>query len=128
MYDVYLASEKLGLHTRVDCILIDEAKKQAWPLQVKWAKRPRKLYMNYRAQLMMEALLIEEQIGYTVKSGFIKFLKGGGVVNVDLKDRSLFAFILDEIKNIVRNECLPKPTKFERKCADCCYRRVCWAI
>ena len=126
MYDVYLASEKLGLHTRVDCILIDEARKQAWPLQVKWAKRPRKIYTTQRLQVLMEAALIEDQLGYKVPNGFIKFLKTGDIVTISTNDRSQLLQALALINGITTEEKLPKPTMFEKRCTDCCYRRECW--
>lgn len=127
MYDVYLASEKLGIHTRVDCILIDEARKLAWPLQVKWAKKPRKLYKTQRLQVLLEAALIEEQLGFNVPNGFIKFLKTGEVVKINTQNKAELLQVLAEINRIGSEEEFPKQTEFEKRCDDCCYRKMCWA-
>lgn len=57
-------------------------KNEAYPIQVKYSIKPRVLYRTQKFQLVMEALLIEEQIGYKIPYGLIKFLRGSQVALV----------------------------------------------
>ena len=125
-YDVYLVSEKYRISTKVDCVAIDKIKKQAYPIQVKYSIKPRALYRTQKFQLVMEALLIEEQLGYKVPIGYIKFLRSGDFVKVQItqKLREELLRIFSEIESIIKSEKLPKGTKDKKKVVDNCYKNI----
>ncbi|MEM5807612.1 MAG: CRISPR-associated protein Cas4 [Candidatus Aenigmatarchaeota archaeon] len=125
LYDVALFSEKLGLITKLDCIIVDEENKLAYPVQVKDSVKPRKIYRTQRIQIELEKVLIEEKLGYKVPFGFIKFLKSGELVKVFTKGNEL-EITLNEINKIIKSEKFPIPTRYRNRCMDCCYRKNCW--
>lgn len=124
-YDVTLSSDRLGLITKIDCIIIDEKNKVAYPLQIKDSIRPRKIYRTQKIQIALESALIEEQLGYKVPFSFIKFLKSGELVRVFVKGNEL-GITLNEIDKIIKSEKFPPPTRYKKRCVDCCYKKMCW--
>lgn len=126
IYDVYLASSKYKISTKVDCIAINKKLHEAYPIQVKYSSKPKSLYRAQKFQVIMEALLIEERLGYTVPFGFVKFLKSGDFIRVRLtkalKDELLEIF--SEIESIIQSEKLPKGTPHKRKNIDNVYRNI----
>lgn len=125
-YDIYLASSKYNFATKLDCIAIDKAKNKAYPIQAKYSSRPRILYRSQKFQIVMEAMLVEERLGYKVPYGFVKFLKSGDFVKViiteKLKNELLQTF--GEIESIITEEKLPKPTPYKKKMMDNCYKNL----
>lgn len=125
-FGLYLTSEKLGLKTKLDSVMFDEAKHEAYPIQAKYSYKPKTIYTTQKNQLLMESLLIEEALGYSSPHGFIKFLKSGDLVKLNLADKHSLLNILSEIKYILNNESFPKPTPYKKRCVDCCYKDKCW--
>jgi len=126
LYDVYLRSDKLNVQTRVDCIAVNEMKKEAYPIQIKYASKPVKLYQAQKLQMLLEAALIEEQMSYAVPLGFIKFLKTNELVAVYTKSKSDLENVVYQIQQLISTETFPNQTKFKKRCIDCCYRGKCW--
>ncbi|MEM2875064.1 MAG: CRISPR-associated protein Cas4 [Candidatus Hadarchaeales archaeon] len=126
LYDVYLYSNKMNIGTRVDCVAINEVKKEAYPIQIKYSSRPSKIYKTQKLQLLLEAKLIEEIMGYSTPLGFIKFLKTDDLVPVNVKNRSELDTAICDIKKFIHTEVFPDPTRYKRRCVDCCYRKRCW--
>ena len=125
-FKVSFVSEELGIKTIADSIIINKSKSEAYPLQIKYSFRPKILYETQKNQLFMEALLIEQQLNYTVPFGFIKFLKSNDVIKVSTKRKESVLGVFDKIRNIVKNEEFPPPTKYLKRCVDCCYNNKCW--
>lgn len=128
IYDLYLNSEKYQFHTTVDCIAINEEKKEAYPIQIKYSFKPKAVYRGQRFQLTLEAFLIEENLGYKVPFGFIKYLKSNDFykVNFSSYEKNQLLDIFNEIINIISKEYYPPPTKYKKRCLDCCFRLFCW--
>ncbi len=128
LFKVNLVSEKRGLKTIADSIMIDRDKNEAYPIQAKFSFAPRKLYRGQKAQLSMEALLIEEQLGYKVPYGFIKFLRSGDLIKVSITEKSKNVMLesFDAIFRLMASESLPKRTKYAKRCTDCCFKKICW--
>lgn len=126
IYNVYLTSEKYGFATKVDCIAINKDKGEAYPIQVKYSSKPHVLYRGQKFQIIMEVMLIEERLGYKVPFGFVKFLKSGDFVKVDISERlkTELLQIFSEIEDIIRLEKLPRPSPHKRKRVDSCYRNI----
>jgi CRISPR-associated exonuclease Cas4 len=125
-YNVYLSSEKYGFATKIDCIAIDDRRKEAYPIQVKYSYKPKVLYRSQRFQIIMEAVLIEEELGYKVPFGFIKFLKSKNCVKIAVTNNLKVELlkIFSEIENIVGKERLPKETVFKKRLVDNCYKNI----
>lgn len=126
IYGAYLASEKLGFATKLDCIAIDKEKSEAYPIQIKYGSRPKVLYRTQKFQIVMEAMLIEERLGYKVSYGFVKFLKSGDFVKVWVTEKlkTELLQIFEEIERIIREEKLPKSTLHKKKRTDSCYKNI----
>lgn len=127
LFKVTLESEKLGIKTIVDSIMVDKEKNEAYPIQAKYSFKPSKLYRAQLFQIIMESMLIEECLGYKSPFGFIKFLRSGELVKVDTEKRRqevLEAF--QSIEKIMATESFPKPTKYRKRCVDCCFKSICW--
>src|SRR3989338_9153944 len=71
-YDLSLETEEFA--TRIDCLMINEQFREAYPLQLKYSKKPRCIfYLTQKLQLMFEAMLIEKVTGYKVPYVYIKY-------------------------------------------------------
>ena len=125
-FGMYLISEKLGLKTKLDSIMFNYSKHEAYPIQAKYSYRPKAIYATQKNQLLMESLLIEDALGYSSPYGFIRFLKSGDLVKLNLGDKHNLLSMLSEIKHMVNNESFPKPTSYKKRCIDCCYKDKCW--
>ena len=125
-FKVHLVSEELGIKTIADSIIINKEKNEAYPLQIKFSYRPTVLYETQKNQLFMEALLIERQLKYKVSFGFIKFLKSNDIVKVNTKNKEIILLVFEKIRDIIENEAFPEPTKYLKRCIDCCYKQRCW--
>nr|QBM01168.1 CRISPR-associated exonuclease Cas4 [uncultured archaeon] len=120
-YGLYLEDE--DFKTKLDCLLIDEANKLAFPLQLKNTKTPIKIYQTQRLQLMLESFLIERVLGYKSSYGYIKFALSNELVKLNLNDKSELFEIVEKIRELVRKEVFPKATKYKKRLVDNCYRR-----
>ena len=125
-YNLYLYDPETNLKTFPDCVIFDENKKEAFPYQLKYGKKPEKVYLTQKYQLWLESFLIEKTLGYKSTRGFIKYVKDDALVEVDLTGKENIIQIASEIKEIIRSERLPEPTEYEKRCVDCCYRKMCW--
>ncbi|MBI2546942.1 MAG: CRISPR-associated protein Cas4 [Candidatus Aenigmarchaeota archaeon] len=126
LFKAHLVSERLGIKTIVDSIMIDKEKNEAYPIQAKYSYRPPKLFRGQINQLLMEALLIKECLGYNVPFGFIKFLKSGDLVKVNLSNKKDVLELLNEVRDVIEGERFPKATVYKKRCIDCCYKSKCW--
>nr|QBM01448.1 CRISPR-associated exonuclease Cas4 [uncultured archaeon] len=126
LFDITLESKKLGLITKADCIIFNNEKSEAYPVQHKYSYKPEKLYKSQMLQLLMEATIIEEQFNVAVPYGFIKFEKSKETVKVDLPEKQKLLESISAIKSIIETEQFPEPTEWKKRCTDCCYKRMCW--
>ncbi len=124
---VHLVFEKLGWKTIVDSILINKEKGEAYPIQAKYSFTPRKIYKAQKRQIVMEAMLIEEIFGHKVPYGYIKFLRSGDLIKVFISeaDKADLIETFSKIGKIIYQEHNPKPTKFVKRCTDCCFKNIC---
>ncbi len=122
-YNISLETEEYA--TKIDCLLIDEKLKEAYPLQLKYAKKPLcEYYKTQKIQLMFEAMLIEKNLGYKVPYGYIKYEITGDLVKVSLENREELHEIIEKVKVIIQNEIYPPATKYKKRLVDNCYRRI----
>ena len=127
LFQVHMQSDELEMKTIADSIMINEAKKEAYPIQAKYAFAPREIYKTQKLQLAMEAMLIEDKFKHKVPFGYIKFMRSNELIkvsiNTELKDDVIQCF--QNIKEITRTERMPKGTEYKKRCADCCYKNIC---
>lgn len=121
-YNISLETDEFA--TKVDCLLINEEKKEAYPLQLKYAKKPRVIYGTQRLQLMFEAMLVEKVLKYQVPYGYIKYELSGDLVKVNLENRQELFEAIEKVKNIIKNEIYPEATKYKKRLVDNCFRRM----
>lgn len=126
LYNVFLASDKYRIATKLDCVAFHESSKEAYPIQVKYSLKPKTLYRTQKFQVIMEAVLIEEKLGYKVPYGYVKFLRSNDFVKVrvtkQLKKELLQIF--SDLESIIQSEKLPKETKDKKKAIDNSYRNI----
>lgn len=121
-YGVSLETEEFA--TKVDCILINEEKKEAYPLQLKYARKPRAVYRTQKVQLMFEAMLIEKVLGFKAPYGYVRYALSGDLVKVNLENRKELYENIEKVRHIIRNEIYPPATKYKKRLIDNCYRRM----
>lgn len=126
LFDITLESKKLGLLTKADCIIFNTEKKEAYPIQYKNSHKPAAIYRSMLLQLLMEAVLVEEQFGVSVPHGFIKFELSKETVKIDLSEKRKLFEDIASIRYIIETEQFPEPTEWKKRCTDCCYKRMCW--
>lgn len=122
VYNVSLETEEFA--TKADCILINEELKEAYPLQLKYSKKPNKIYRTQKLQLMFEAMLIEKVLGYKVPYGYVKYSLSGELIKINLENRRELFEIIKKIKDIIKNEIYPQATKYKKRLIDNCFRRL----
>ena len=120
-YGIYLGNDEFS--TKLDCILIDENNKLAFPLQLKNTNKPKSIYQTQRLQLLFESFLIEKILGYKSDYGYIKYALSNDLVKLDLSDKRELFEIVNKIKELIKSEIFPQPTKYKKRLVDNCYRR-----
>ena len=124
--DTYLSIPS-GLRGIVDEILF-LADGTAAPLDYKYAEYKNKLFQTYRTQLVFYGRLIRDNFDVPVTRGYIIYTRSRNkLVEVTITDKDfkeLDDLILELINVIVKCK-YPKPTRYKKRCPDCCYRNIC---
>lgn len=122
-YNISLETDEYA--TKVDCLLINEKFKEAYPLQLKYSKKPIcNYYKTMKLQLMFEAMLIEKVLKYKVPYGYIKYALSGDLIKIYLEEREELYDIIEKVKALIKNEIFPPATKYKKRLIDNCYRRL----
>ena len=124
--DVYLTDKN------IICGIVDEIlflkDGAAAPLDYKYAEYKNRVFETYHFQLVFYAKLIVENYNVPVNKGYIVYTRSKNkIVEVDLKQKAFEKFekhIYDMIE-IIDNGRYPKPTKYKKRCFDCCYKNIC---
>ncbi len=128
LFNLPLHSPKHNLQTVVDCILIDSKENMAIPMQFKRGKAPSCLYRTMKFQLVAEALLIEECLGFSCPFGLVKFLPEEKTLRTEIgfEQKEELKYQLCKINDVVRSEMYPEGPKTQNFCTDCCYfNKIC---
>lgn len=122
IYNLSLETDDFA--TKIDCLLINECAREAYPLQLKYAKKPKcHYYKTQKLQLLFEAFLIETVLKYKAPYGYVKYALSGDLVKVNLDDKQELFAVIEDIKTLIRNEIYPPATKYKKRFVDNCYRR-----
>jgi len=127
LYSLVLESKNMGFRTVLDCLIVNKEKNEAFPIEYKYAKKPKKIYQTFKIQVFAESLLVKENMGYSVPFAFIKFEQTGDLVKIPITEHCLEEVMqtILEINKIIQIEIIPEPTPFLKRCKDCCYRKIC---
>jgi len=124
--DVYLAGN-MGIRGIVDEVLFLNDGTAA-PLDYKYAEYRNKIFKTYRLQLVFYAKLIQDNFSVPVNRGFIVYTRSKNkLVEVPIreKDYEELEKIVWDLLNVIQKCKYPKPTRYKRRCPDCCYRNIC---
>lgn len=123
--NVYLTDQLL--RGEVDEVLfLDDG--TAAPLDYKFAKWEKRLFLTYKLQLHCYALLIEENFNMRVNRGFIVYVRSKNhleSIPITTKDIDTVRLAANGISNIIQKNAYPKGTKDRKKCDHCTYRNIC---
>ena len=124
--DVYLSSH-MGIRGIIDEVLFLNDGTAA-PLDYKYADYREKIFKTYRLQLVLYAQLIRDNFSVPVNRGFIVYTRSKNkLVEVPIREKDyeeLEKMVLD-LLNIIQKCKYPEPTRYKRRCPDCCYRNIC---
>lgn len=124
--DVYLSSPK-GIRGIVDEVLfLDDG--TAAPLDYKYAEYKNKIFKTYKTQLVFYAQLIQDNFHVPVNRGFIVYTRSKNKLiemPIKQKDYTELETIVGDFLDVVQKCRYPKPTRFKKRCVDCCYRNIC---
>ena len=121
-YNVLLETEDFV--TKAYCIAIDEKNKLAFPIQLKYSKKPSKVYLSQKIQLLFESFLIEKVLGYSSPYGYINYELSNEIVKVDLEDKKELFEVIAKVREIITKEYYPPATKYKKRLVDNCYRKI----
>ena len=122
-FNVALQDKALGLSGEIDMVI--ETESELIPVDFKLAKREGS---HFRMQLMAYGRLLEESVSNkTVKRGFLYLIPLRKAVEVRFTPqlRRKLQQAIDEIQTIAQRQQMPPPTKQQRRCVDCEFRRFC---
>ena len=127
--DVYLASP-IGIRGIVDEILFLNDGTAA-PLDYKYAEYKEKLFKTYRTQLVFYAQLISDNYDIPVDRGYIIYTRSRNKLVEMSFTKDDFNELDKNIKgllDVIMHCKYPMPTRYKRRCADCCYANICEQI
>ncbi len=126
-FRVPLVSGRLGLSGILDLLIVTGSGR--YPVEFKDA--PRGPALHHRYQLAAYCLLVEEAHREPVRCGFLYVIPQHRVVPIPLTPslRSRVLEVLGRIRQMIRTEFVPPPTRRKGRCWDCEYRNFCadWA-
>lgn len=125
-FHVWLHSERLALSGKMDMLI---ASSQGYfPVDFKYTRgRP---HRNHISQLAGYTVLAEEQYQTNIDTAFIYLAPVGELVAIkitkELKEEVMDR--LSQIREMIREEILPAPTRVRARCAECEFRNYCGDI
>ncbi|MBC7084465.1 MAG: CRISPR-associated protein Cas4 [Firmicutes bacterium] len=122
-FHVHLRSERLALSGVLDMLLVQ--RDTYYPVEFKYTRRRPEL--NHKYQLMACAMLLEDTVAKPVRAGFVYVTEDRTAYPVEFTQnmRDFVRATLTSIRDMIRYEKMPPPTRQRRKCVDCEFRRFC---
>lgn len=124
--DCYLSSG-IGIRGIVDEILF-KSDGTASPLDYKYAEYKNRIFETYRYQLVFYGKLIKDNFDVPVTKGYIVYTRSKNKlieVSISKKDFARLENDIENISTIINWGKYPKPTKYKKRCDDCCYKNIC---
>ncbi|MCF7803753.1 MAG: CRISPR-associated protein Cas4 [Candidatus Marinimicrobia bacterium] len=125
--EVKLHSDNLGVRGIVDEILTLDDGTMA-PLDYKYAEYKGRIYQTYKYQTAIYGLLIEENYGKPVKTGYLVYTRSKNkLLDVPITDtlKAHAKETISSIRTVIRDGWFPQSTKYKKRCIDCCYHGIC---
>ncbi|NHI93719.1 MAG: CRISPR-associated protein Cas4 [Candidatus Lokiarchaeota archaeon] len=125
-YNIYLKDVKFGLVALLD--YLEYYENEAIPVDIKTGKHvEQKISDHHLAQLIVQAILVESQLGLLVQKVKVWYLKENKefIHEIDIEDKRKVLSHLKEMKKILIEEIIPKPVEDAAKCRDCEFWRYC---
>jgi CRISPR-associated exonuclease Cas4 len=124
-----VTSETLALKGKIDLVLVapswQASEKEVIVIEYKYTEQ--KAGPHFKAQLAAYALLLEEELHIPVRRSFLYSipLRKAEAVPITSMLRKKVQTTIQEIKQVMNGECMPEPTKAQRRCPTCEFRRFC---
>lgn len=126
-FNVFLSSSDLNVKGILDEVLFLKDGTAA-PLEYKFAKYKETMFRTNKSQIVLQAVLIEENYNKRVNGGFVCFVRSNHKlveVRIHQKDIDKVKEEINEILRIIDKGYYPATKKNLKKCPDCCYRNIC---
>jgi len=119
----YLRSERLGLEGKLDMHIVSDD--ECFPVEFKNTRKGPSL--NHKYQLISYALLLEDRYNKPVRYGFLYLIpdKRPYPIEITPNARTFVKEVLQEIREIIVAERMPRPNRHKIRCIDCEYRNFC---
>jgi CRISPR-associated protein Cas4 len=119
-YNMHIESPRLGLMTVLDAFEFDGI--QTYPIEFKMGiKKLDDIPPDYKSQLVLQAILLEEMFKIIVTKGKFIFLdmKEQIEVPISISDKKAILSKVNEARSMIKNEVMPEPTDVKGRCTDC---------
>ncbi|TFF89121.1 MAG: CRISPR-associated protein Cas4 [Promethearchaeota archaeon] len=128
-YNVYLKDDGLKLIALLDCLETNGD----WgiPIDLKTGKcYYKKIKKHHYAQLLIQAILVEMQMGLSVSSVKVHYLDENEIIEsrITISDKIWILNEIEKLKKYLEMEILPEPTPDTNKCNDCEYWKYCYGV
>ena len=126
-FDVWVASEELGLHGRIDLVIETGEGPARELIPVDYKQSRRQVGAHVRHQLAAYGIMLEETWGGPVRRGFVYSLATRRAEEVRLTERLQGGVrgVLAAMREMVERETMPDPPRSRRPCVNCEFRRFC---
>jgi len=126
-FDVWVASERLGLQGRVDLVIgVGAEGAREWiPVDYKQSARP--AGPHHKRQLAAYGMMLEETLGGRARRGFIYSLVTRRAEEIALTGRlrEEVSETVAAMRAMVEREAMPDPPRSRQPCVNCEFRRFC---
>ncbi len=122
-------SEKLALKGKIDLVLVTPSQqasnKEVIIIEYKYTEQ--KAGSHFKVQLAAYALLLEEELHMPVRRSFLYSipLRKAEAIPITTALRKKAQTTIEGIKQLLYGECMPEPTRTQRRCPSCEFRRFC---
>lgn len=122
VFHSHLFSQKLGIDGKLDLHIIQE--RECYPVEFKHSGQ---MFFNHKIQLACYAMLLEDSLNRSVRTGFLYLIPKNEIIPVPLtmELRDYVRETIDAIRDTIEKSAWPKPTKYHHRCRECEYRRYC---
>ncbi len=98
------------------------------PLELKDAWMPKgKPWKNHLIQLACYSIMLGEEMGCIVDTGYIHYLRDGLTQKIEIEDpvKDYIISVIRDMDSTIENEIVRGRPISWRCCVDCCYRKIC---
>jgi CRISPR-associated exonuclease Cas4 len=129
LFHYALRSDTLGLKGIIDLVIItpswDAPDREAVIVEYKHSEQ--KAGAHFKLQLAAYALMVEEVLAIPARRAFLYSipLRKAEAIPITVAQRKKVREVTQTIQQIMRSEQMPEPTRAQRRCPTCEFRRFC---